>query len=200
VAEPGGAVGPGLAGVAAALLAGASPPVDPLGRLAAPALAALRAGTAAGDAARCLRAATALLGLGPGLTPSRDDCLVGWRAGLWVGGADGGALLAVTAPGLLAAARERTGALSRAFLAAAVEGQVAEPVRAFVVAPGPSQRAALRALGATSGSDLLAGYCLARQALFSGPPSHPPSPPPPPPGGRGGPAEAAGQRARPSSA
>jgi hypothetical protein len=115
-----------------------------------------------------LAGATALLGLGPGLTPSGDDCLVGWLAGLWVGGAQGRALLAAIAPALLAAARERTGDLGRAFLVAAAAGQVAEPVRDFVVTPSPSHLAGLLALGATSGGDLLAGYCLARAALCSG--------------------------------
>jgi hypothetical protein len=168
---PATAVGPvaagdrGLAPVATAVLAGTPPPADPLGRLAAPALAALRAGTTGGDATGSLAAATALLGLGPGLTPSGDDCLVGWLAGLWVGGGPGRALLAATVPALLAAARERTGALGQAFLAAAATGQVAEPVRDFVVAPSPAHLAGLLALGATSGGDLLAGYCLARAAL-----------------------------------
>jgi hypothetical protein len=186
---PAASVGPGAAGdrglapVATAILAGTPPPADPLGRLAAPALAALRAGTASGDAAGALAAATALLGLGPGLTPSGDDCLVGWLAGLWVGGAPGQALLAATAPALLAAAHERTGALSRAFLAAAATGQVAEPVRDFVMTPSRSRLAGLLALGATSGGDLLAGYCLARAALS---PRGLPAPPSPQWAGEGG--------------
>jgi Protein of unknown function (DUF2877) len=160
------AAGPdGLGPAAAAVLRETGLPADPLGRLAAPALAALHAGTAGGDAAGALAAATALLGLGPGLTPSGDDCLVGWLAGLWVGGVAGRDLLAATAPALLAAARERTGALGRAFLAAAAVGQAAEPVRDFVMTPSPAHLAGLLALGATSGGDLLAGYCLAREAL-----------------------------------
>ncbi len=182
---PGAAGDRGLAAVATAILAGAPPPTDPLGRLAAPALAALHAGTARGDAAGSLAAATALLGLGPGLTPSGDDCLVGWLAGLWVGGAQGRALLAATAPALLAAARERTGDLGRAFLVAAAAGQVAEPVRDFVVTPSPSRLAGLLALGATSGGDLLAGYCLTRAALARGVRNESGFRFPPPPGGWG---------------
>jgi hypothetical protein len=154
----------GLLPVALALLGHGPVPRDPLARLAAPALAALAAATAGADAAACLAAARRLLGLGPGLTPAGDDGLVGWLAGLWTAGGPGRALLEATRPGLLAAARERTGALSRAFLAAALAGAAAEPVRAFVATPDGARRAALLALGATSGGDLLAGYLLARRA------------------------------------
>jgi Protein of unknown function (DUF2877) len=160
------AAGPrGLAPAAAAVLGGTAPPADPLGGLATPALAALRAATAGGDATGFVSAARALLGLGPGLTPSGDDCLVGWLAGLWADGPDGRRLLAAAAPALLATARERTGALSRAFLAAALAGQAGEPLRDFVAVPDAVRLGPVLALGATSGGDLLAGYCLARVAL-----------------------------------
>jgi hypothetical protein len=150
--------------VALAVLARGPVPAGPLADLAAPALAALAAATARADGDGCLAAARRLLGLGPGLTPAGDDGLVGWLAGLWTAGGRARALLETTRPGLLAAARDRTGGLSRAFLAAAAAGVASEPVCAFVATPDAAHRSALLALGATSGGDLLAGYLLARRA------------------------------------
>ena len=161
-------VGRGAAGLfpaTAALLSRALPPADPLALAAAPALARLYATTGASDAAGCLTAARALLGLGPGLTPSGDDCLVGWLAGVWTVGADGRELVTVIGRELPALAAARTGRLSQAFLEAAVTGQAGEPLHRFAVAPTESRLADLLALGATSGADLLAGYLLAHAAL-----------------------------------
>ncbi len=154
----------GLLPVAASVLKRTALPADPLARLAVPALAGLSAATAERDAAGALAAARGLLGLGPGLTPAGDDCLDGWLAGLWADGPAGRALVRAVGPALLRAAADRTTALSRAFLACAVAGAVAEPVRAFVAAPEAPRLAALLALGATSGADVLAGYLLARAA------------------------------------
>lgn len=158
-------VAAGLLPTTAALLRGESPPTDLLARTAAPALACLYATTSALDAAGCLTAARALLGLGPGLTPSGDDCLVGWLAGVWTASADGRDLVGLTGRKLLALAADRTGRLSNAFLAAAVTGQAAEPLHRFALAPTEARLADLLALGATSGADLLAGYLLAHAAL-----------------------------------
>jgi len=155
----------GLLPAAAAVLMKGTPPIDPLSRAALPALAHLAAATSARDAAGCLAAARSLLGLGPGLTPAGDDCLVGWLAGAWTAGAAGRRLAAAAGPGLLAAATDLTGRLSRAFLAAAVSGEVAEPVHGFALRPDEARLVGLLALGATSGADLLAGYLLARAAL-----------------------------------
>ncbi len=155
----------GLLPIAARVLEGAPAASDPLARLAGPALLALSAATTRGDAGACLGAARRLLGLGPGLTPAGDDCLVGWLAGLRVVGPAGRRLAAAAGPGLVRAAAERTGPLSQAFLGAALAGHVAEPVRAFVARPDGPRLAALLALGATSGADLLAGYLLARAAV-----------------------------------
>ncbi|MDR0901291.1 MAG: DUF2877 domain-containing protein [Opitutaceae bacterium] len=58
-------------------------------RRAAPALAALREGILANDAATMRAQCEALLGLGVGLTPSGDDILGGIAAGLFLGGAAG---------------------------------------------------------------------------------------------------------------
>ncbi|MBI4588041.1 MAG: DUF2877 domain-containing protein [Candidatus Rokubacteria bacterium] len=155
----------GLLPVIAHLLADAALPRDPLARKAYPALAALYDATRAREAADCVGAARWLLGLGPGLTPAGDDCLVGWLAGVWVAGPDGRSLVEATAGGLSEAARTLTGPLSRAFLAAAVSGQAAEPLYGFVSAPNWTSLARLLSLGATSGADLLGGYLLGRAAL-----------------------------------
>jgi len=175
----------GLLPVVRTVLAGARPPDDPLARLAAPALARLLEATAAREAAGCVAAAEPLLGLGPGLTPSGDDCLVGWATGMRAVGAAERCVVEGMAAKLLAAAAERTTALSRAFLAAALAGDVAEPVHRFVRSPDAHGLSVLLALGATSGADLLAGYLLARQALGRREGIAVLAPPPPPPVGRG---------------
>jgi len=158
----------GLLPATAALLTGTTAPADPLARTAWPALAGLHAATAVRDEALCLTAARPLLGLGPGLTPAGDDVMVGWLAGAWTAGIGGRQLAEATGPGLLAEATHRTGRLSRAFLAAAVAGDAAEPVHRFVLAPDEASLAGVLGLGATSGADLLAGYLLARAALATG--------------------------------
>jgi hypothetical protein len=138
---------------------------DSLAGMAAPALARLYTATSIGDATECLSSARLLLGLGPGLTPAGDDCLVGWLAGAWTAGAAGRRLVGALGPALLKEAARRTGPLSSAFLAAALVGEVAEPVSRFVAVPDAERLESLLALGATSGADLLGGYLLARSAL-----------------------------------
>jgi hypothetical protein len=71
----------------------------PLAQIARPLLGRLGEATAAGDAEACLDAAQALLGLGPGLTPSGDDCVSGWLTGLVVGSPRGAALPRASGPG-----------------------------------------------------------------------------------------------------
>lgn len=163
--ETGPRVAGGLLPAVCAWLAARPAPSDPLACLAWPALVRLAAATAALDPDDCTSAVRSLLGLGPGLTPAGDDLVVGWVVGLWTSGRDGRRLAGRVRRALLAAARTRTGALSRAFLAAALDGQAAEPVCAFARCPDQTRRAALLALGATSGADLLAGYLLAHHAL-----------------------------------
>ncbi|MFQ5899692.1 MAG: DUF2877 domain-containing protein [Candidatus Methylomirabilia bacterium] len=158
-------VSAGLLPAAAALLTGDPPPTDPISRAAWPALVRLCVATHSRSAPECLAAAHSLLGLGPGLTPAGDDCLVGWLAGARIAGEDGRELATAVAPGLLVAATDRTTPLSRAFLAAAAAGEAAEPVHGFALVPDTVRLAGLLRLGATSGADLLAGYLLARVAL-----------------------------------
>jgi hypothetical protein len=112
--------------------------------------------------------ARGLIGLGEGLTPAGDDCLVGvlavlhrWAPRLARDGAVGSALGR--------AAQVGTTAIARAFLTHALAGCFSEPVIALVTAPSPDAAARAAAdlcgLGATSGADTLAGMSLALRAL-----------------------------------
>lgn len=131
--------------------------------------ATLAAGIAGRDATRLIAGACALLGLGEGLTPAGDDCLVGALAALHA--SDGGAL--AREPGLVAAiaaaAAERTTAIGREFVLHAVAGRFSEPVLAVLRARSSLESAdaieRLSRLGATSGADTLAGMRLAWDAL-----------------------------------
>jgi hypothetical protein len=155
----------GLAPVVAACLGRAPLGVEPLARRAGPALAALRAATAAGDADGCVAAGAVLLGLGPGLTPAGDDLLAGWLAGAGTAGAAGRRLARAAGAGLLAAAAARTGALSRACLAAVVAGAGSETLHRFLARPTRDTLEPVLTHGASSGADLVAGLALARTAL-----------------------------------
>jgi len=157
----------GLLPAVAALLRREPVPPTALAQMACPGLADLLATTGARDWRAAASAARPLLGLGPGLTPSGDDVLVGWLAGLWAGLPDGRPVVATIGRSLLAAAVDRTGALSHAFLAAVGAGEASEPVCRFVAVPDDARLQALLAIGETSGADLLAGYLLARAALSS---------------------------------
>ena len=109
------------------------------------------------------RHAVSLLGLGPGLTPSGDDFLVGLFAVLNVAGSpccgrlNGGV-------DVLAHAADATHAISLAALSAAAEGRVRESISELIEAlihgsrqtlTGPLRR--VLAVGATSGADIVAG-------------------------------------------
>ena len=97
--------------------------------------------------------AEALIGLGPGLTPSGDDYLAGMLVTLRLSGramqADG--LWRWLAPRL----EKRTSALSAAHLAAAAAGEAHEALHAVLA--GRLELDALDAVGHTSGWDALAG-------------------------------------------
>ncbi|MDJ0949072.1 MAG: DUF2877 domain-containing protein [Alphaproteobacteria bacterium] len=167
----------GLAPWVPALATGALPTDrdDPLLRAAKPPLVALRTWLleATASQAKTLPVpdrAAGLIGLGPGLTPSGDDLI-------------GGAMIALRALGrdrtadrladwALGQAREGTGRISRAHLAAAADGQGAAALHAALAslcttgAPGivPALRA-LDAIGHSSGWDALAGAVLAAAAV-----------------------------------
>ncbi len=112
---------------------------------------------------------TALLGLGPGLTPSGDDLLCGALIALdAMARHDERAALAHT---VLAHAPQATTLLSARFLAAAAEGQGHAVLHEFIAAlvagdavALPSTMAALGRIGHSSGWDALAGAVLAVKA------------------------------------
>ena len=125
----------------------------------------LRRGDARGFADGALR----LIGLGEGLTPAGDDCLVGalavvhrFRRGLLA-----------AHPGvpreIAAAAREGTTVVAREFLLHALEGRFSEAVIALASAGTEAAArdalADLLAMGATSGADTAVGMRLGLEAL-----------------------------------
>ena len=130
--------------------------VEPHGRQAAEAFVDWLQGGASSPAPA---AASALIGLGPGLTPAGDDFA-------------GGALIALQALGkrdiasrvaewALALAERRTNRISRAHLACAAQGEGHEALHALLAArdPGSVERAleALDCVGHSSGWDAAAG-------------------------------------------
>jgi hypothetical protein len=131
--------------------------------------AELAAGIGRRDTSRLVAGACALLGLGEGLTPAGDDCLVGALAVLHV--VDAAALTREPriAAAIAAAAEARTTAIGREFVLHALAGCFSEPVLAVLRARSrrESARVAARlaALGATSGADTLGGMRLAWDAL-----------------------------------
>jgi hypothetical protein len=130
---------------------------------------ALEEAMEAGDLVTFAKAAWDLIGLGEGLTPAGDDCVLGALAAIhrlapeWLTSDRG-------LPHRLAvAARSRTTDVARDFLLEALDGRFAEPVLALLTAPSArlAKRAAreLLAMGATSGADTLCGIRLGCRAL-----------------------------------
>ena len=129
--------------------------------------AALAAAIGSANADGLVAAASGLLGLGEGLTPAGDDCLVGALAVLHAVGHP-----LVRAPVLTTviarAAAMRTTTVGREFVVHAVAGRFSEPVLALLRARSALEAAdaatRLADLGATSGVDTLAGLRLACRA------------------------------------
>lgn len=126
-------------------------------RAAAPAAAALVAGDADGAAS----ALAAVLGLGPGTTPSGDDVAAGVLLAARATGTDP-VVLDRLADALLEAAGTRTTAVSAALLAEAAAGRAAVPVLGLLWAllgrgDVTAGLARLLAVGSTSGADLATG-------------------------------------------
>ncbi len=121
------------------------------------------------DATHFLEGALGLIGLGEGLTPAGDDCLVGSLAVLH----RSGRAAISSQPGirmqLAEAARSRTTTVAREFLLHALDGEFSEPILGlFLARDGGERRRAIRelaALGGTSGADTLHGIRLATEAL-----------------------------------
>ena len=120
----------------------------------------------------------ALIGLGYGLTPSGDDFLVGYMAGLWcTAGGTPSRMRFLTALGSeLSDASRNTNEISRAYLRSAANGHVSEPIAKLAQRLNQANnmssiRAATQAalqVGHTSGSDGVLGLllgCLAWQGL-----------------------------------
>jgi hypothetical protein len=138
------------------------PAVEPtLPQLAARA-EALGAAIWATDIAGFQVAAQRLLGLGPGLTPSGDDCLVGVLAGLWCHGDGWPERLGRLRGPLTSAARAATTVVAAEFIACALAGEFSEPLRVAVATGLPAE---LLAFGATSGRDTVLGIRTALAAL-----------------------------------
>jgi hypothetical protein len=136
----------------------------------------LRAALGRGDDDRAAAAADAVLGLGPGLTPSGDDLL----AGLLVTCAQLRGVPGAAALGQHVArgAPARTTALSAALLACAVTGAAAPPVLDLVDAvagrrPLPPALRSMLAVGHTSGHDTARGVHLAALLLLDRSPDSP---------------------------
>ncbi|MBS0339134.1 MAG: DUF2877 domain-containing protein [Proteobacteria bacterium] len=118
---------------------------------------------ARGDHAAAREHACSLFGLGPGLTPSGDDFLVGLFAVLNIAGSPCRGWLGGGAE-VLDRAEQATHAISLAALVQAARGRVRESVAALIGhlmdgAPGqlaPALRRVL-AIGSTSGADIVAG-------------------------------------------
>ncbi len=112
-------------------------------------------------------AGRALIGLGEGLTPAGDDCLVGVLAVL--ASAETGLVTSRARATLARDAAERTTTIGREFILHALEGAFAEPLLAlFTAATPPAAERAAAALahtGATSGADTLTGIRLAVEAV-----------------------------------
>lgn len=128
-----------------------------------------------GDA--LVRAALPLLGLGPGLTPSGDDCLcglLGTAVMLARGRGEEPSWLLGAGRTLSRVARRLTSTLSATYLAHACVGEVTEPVykAADAVLNAGAETledavAPLLALGASSGYDTLLGICVAIKGLVA---------------------------------
>ncbi|HLF28250.1 MAG TPA: DUF2877 domain-containing protein [Anaerolineae bacterium] len=141
---------------------------------AQPAMTALLDATRRLDRASACVAAERLIGLGPGLTPSGDDFLVGYLAGLWSTARRDSPRYSflVTLGAEIANRAGRTNAISRAYLRHAAQGCVSRAIATLASAIGAGedsasvQQAAYAALrvGHTSGAacvaGLLSGLCV----------------------------------------
>jgi hypothetical protein len=144
---------------------------DALLRAAWPAIRSLRDGIAAAlGGAASLPSITALVGLGPGLTPSGDDFLGGVMIALHYFGRPDVARHVATA--VLPVAARETSLISAAYLRCAARGEgarvlfdVLESIAAGDGAVLEARLDAIDAVGHTSGWDSLAGAALACDVL-----------------------------------
>lgn len=125
--------------------------------------ALLISGLAENETEKIMNGSELLAGLGVGLTPSGDDFLMGLIYGLWASQPEKGANS--TAELIFAAAAGQTTALSREWLAAAVDGEASERWQTLISATLEGQKELITeavkeilAIGATSGADALCGF------------------------------------------
>jgi Protein of unknown function (DUF2877) len=125
------------------------------------------------------QAVEGLIGCGPGLTPSGDDLIVGFLAGLWstAGNDPGQRTFRRALCVAIAAAAEATGDISRVYLTQATRGRFAEPLATLATRIGDGATAgeierltaaALR-VGHTSGRDGVLGLLLGLAAWSAQP-------------------------------
>lgn len=138
----------------------------------------IHAGLRSGQIERVLNASYRLIGLGPGLTPSGDDFLVGCFKGLSLLGRARRrrcAALAGLRGGLVALLHKRTSRVGEAFIRHALHGQFAEvfdQTAATLLAPAEPAAVAsgivrLLAQGETSGTDTTLGLLTSLDACLS---------------------------------
>lgn len=136
------------------------------------------------DAARILEATSHLIGLGPGLTPSGDDFLVGCLRGLWLMRRNAprvGEMLDCLREELRPTLDARTTRVSAEFIRYALDGAFAEVLDqaalTFLAPFDPqgvqSAITGLLAQGDTSGTDTIVGLLTCLEALVSLPKSEP---------------------------
>ena len=139
-------------------------------------LADLQRTLARHDANHGLAISHQLIGLGPGLTPSGDDVLVGCLKGLWLRAGTESHLYSTLDRWrhvLLPTLQERTTAVGAAFIRYALQGQFAEVLdRAAAALFGPTNSevvaaamARLLAQGETSGTDTALGLLLSLELV-----------------------------------
>jgi hypothetical protein len=124
---------------------------------------ALCLGLRGGDVEAACTAAKALVGLGPGLTPSGDDFLVGLFAALHLPGPSGEVFTSVCLA-VLSDVERRTNAISAAALKAAAQGRVRGSLHALIGELVAGERAGVEAalarvlaIGSSSGADIAGG-------------------------------------------
>jgi hypothetical protein len=149
-----------------------------LTRMAGPAARLLCDAAPRGQAATLVRAARALAGLGPGLTPSGDDLLGGFAAAWTLVGESLGVPVEASTrvtDALRVGAERGASPLGRAWLAHACRGELWEPMTEFTGLllsaesrdPAGAVRSAL-AVGSSSGTDWMVGFLLGASAALDG--------------------------------
>ena len=147
-----------------------SPWIKALGERAIQTVSALIDATRTFQVDGAIAAISPLIGLGPGLTPSGDDFIVGYLAGLWsTAGSDSSRLRFLSSLGAwLSQAAAGTNAISCTYIKSAVYGNVSEPIATLAQRVGQAKsmdsvreaaRTALQ-VGNTSGTDGVLGLLL----------------------------------------